>query len=70
MYFSDVYSSKRIPEEFKNDKVLLGECLSGALYWNDFMTICREIGFTDVRTVKSSRITINNATVKKNNNTG
>jgi arsenite methyltransferase len=60
MYFSDVYSSKRIPEELKNDKVLLGECLSGALYWNDFMAICREIGFIDVRTVKSSRITINN----------
>ena len=32
MYFSDVYSSKRIPDRFKNDKVLLGECLSGALY--------------------------------------
>ena len=39
MYFSDVYLVNVFPR-FKNDKVLLGECLSGA-YWNDFMAIER-----------------------------
>ena len=63
MYFSDVYSSRRIPEELKDDKVLLGECLSGALYWNDFMALSKEIGFNDVRTVKHSKITINNSEI-------
>eukprot|EP01125_Pyxidicula_operculata_P008424 TRINITY_DN2825_c0_g1_i2.p1 TRINITY_DN2825_c0_g1~~TRINITY_DN2825_c0_g1_i2.p1 ORF type:complete len:222 (-),score=44.72 TRINITY_DN2825_c0_g1_i2:75-740(-) len=32
LYFSDVYSSCRIPEELQKDRVLWGECLSGALY--------------------------------------
>ena len=63
MYFSDVYSSRRIPEELKDDKVLLGECLSGALYWNDFMALSKDIGFNDVRTVKHSKITINNSEI-------
>ena len=36
-YFSDVYSSRRINEDLRNDSVLWGECLSGALYWNDFI---------------------------------
>ena len=36
-YFSDVYSSKRIPKDLQNDDILWGECLSGALYSNDFL---------------------------------
>ena len=32
LYFSDVYASRRIPEALKNDPVLHGECLSGAMY--------------------------------------
>lgn len=63
MYFSDVYSSRRIPEHLKDDKVLLGECLSGALYWNDFISLCKDIGFNDVRTVKHNKITINNSEI-------
>jgi ubiquinone/menaquinone biosynthesis C-methylase UbiE len=39
LYFSDVYSNKRVPKELVSDPVLLGECLSGALYWNDFISI-------------------------------
>lgn len=26
LYFSDIYSNKRIPEELQKDKVLWGEC--------------------------------------------
>ena len=37
--FSDVYSTQRIPEDLKKDEVLWGECLSGALYWNDFLNL-------------------------------
>lgn len=29
MYFSDVYSSQRVPAALKKDPVLWGECLSG-----------------------------------------
>ena len=60
MYFSDIYSDRRISQELKDDKVLWGECLSGALYWNDFLRTARGAGFTDPRNVKSNPITIEN----------
>jgi 2-polyprenyl-3-methyl-5-hydroxy-6-metoxy-1,4-benzoquinol methylase len=61
MYFSDVYSNSRISTELKNDKVLWGECLSGALYWNDFLTLSKAAGFHDPRAVEDKPITIENA---------
>ena len=65
LYFSDVYSSRRIPEDLKNDEILWGECLSGALYWNDFYTLIKEIGFKDARIVKYNKIEIKNKKFKK-----
>ena len=65
MYFSDVYSDRRISKELQNDPVLWGECLSGALYWNDFLRISRKVGFTDPRSVKNSPITIENEEVQE-----
>ena len=59
-YFSDIYSSKRIPDYLKNDSVLWGECLSGALYWNDFLNLAKECGFKDIRLVKYNKINIKN----------
>lgn len=64
MYFSDVYASRRIPKELENDEVLYGECLSGALYWNDFENLAKEVGFRDPRVVESSPITIENKTLE------
>jgi len=49
-----------VPEELINDPVLYGECLSGALYWNDFLNLAKECGFTDPRLVEDAPITINN----------
>ncbi len=60
MYFSDVYSDKRISLSLQQDKVLWGECLSGALYWNDFLDISKKVGFQDPRLIESSPITIQN----------
>ena len=45
MYFSDVYADRRVPQHLVNDPVLYGECLSGAMYWNDFHNLAREVGF-------------------------
>ena len=36
LYFSDVYADRRVPRSLRDDPELYGECLSGALYWNDF----------------------------------
>lgn len=60
MYFSDVYCDRRIPKSLQDDEVLWGECLSGAMYWNDFHKAARNAGFTDPRTIENRPITIEN----------
>lgn len=60
MYFSDVYSDRRIPKKLQENRVLWGECLSGALYWNDFLNIAKKAGFGDPRAVEDKPITIEN----------
>ncbi|MCW8889259.1 MAG: methyltransferase domain-containing protein [Sedimenticola sp.] len=60
LYFSDVYSDRRVPTELLNDQVLYGECLSGALYWNDFHNLAKKAGFLDPRLVEDHPITIGN----------
>lgn len=65
LYFSDVYSSRRVPIELRNDEILWGECLSGALYWNDFHNLAKKCGFADPRLVEDSPITIQNNAVRQ-----
>jgi ubiquinone/menaquinone biosynthesis C-methylase UbiE len=65
LYFSDVYADRRIPVALQEDKVLYGECLSGALYWNDFLRLAREAGFSDPRLVESRPLELGNAELKK-----
>jgi SAM-dependent methyltransferase len=57
-YFSDVYASRRVPDAARNDPVLYGECLGGALYWNDFLRLARDTGFTDPRLVEDRPLSI------------
>lgn len=65
MYFSDVYSDRRISGELQNDQVLWGECLSGALYWNDFLRFAKEAGFTDPRSTENKPIAIDNPELER-----
>ncbi|WP_448551770.1 methyltransferase domain-containing protein [Thalassotalea montiporae] len=60
MYFADVYADRRIPEHLKNDPLLYGECLSGALYQGDFIELAKQVGFADPRLVERREITIDN----------
>ncbi|XP_068111159.1 arsenite methyltransferase-like [Hyperolius riggenbachi] len=60
LYFSDVYSDKPIPNQLRQNKVLWGECISGALCWEDLYHTAEEIGFSPPRLVTSSFITVNN----------
>ncbi|ABI58601.1 methyltransferase domain-containing protein [Nitrosomonas eutropha] len=50
-YFSDVYADRRVPAAVRDDSVLYGECLGGALYWNDFLRLAHRHGFLDPRLV-------------------
>lgn len=64
LYFSDVFSDRRVPIHLQKDKVLWGECLSGALYRGDFARIMRRVGFTHYWTVTSRRIDIEDPAIK------
>ena len=61
MYFSDVYADRRVPAELMQDPVLHGECLAGALYWNDFMHLARNAGFADPRLVEDRPLAVSDA---------
>lgn len=57
-YFSDVYANRRVPNAVKNDPVLYGECLGGALYWNDFIRLAHRHGFLDPRLITDRPLAI------------
>ena len=65
LYFSDVYADRRMPESLAKDPVLYGECLSGALYWNDFENLAKKVGFVDPRLVEDRPLTIGNAQIQQ-----
>ena len=57
-YFSDVYADRRLSEELRSDPVIYGECLGGALYWNDFGALAKAAGFKDPRLVADRALEI------------
>jgi SAM-dependent methyltransferase len=64
LYFSDVYADQRVPASLVDDPLLYGECLSGALYWNDFIHLAKQAGFTDPRLVEDRPLGIDNVDVE------
>jgi len=62
-YFSDVYADRRVPAAVRNDPVLYGECLGGALYWNDFLRLAHRQGFADPRLVTDRPLAITDPAV-------
>ena len=64
LYFSDIFSDRRIPSHLKNDPVLYGECLSNAMYVEDFRRLLRNIGVLDYRTISKRKITIDNPEIE------
>ena len=63
LYFSDVYCDRRVPAALRQDPVLHGECLAGALYWNDFLSLAKRAGFADPRLVSDRPLAINDDAV-------
>ncbi len=64
LYFSDIYADRRVPAEMVADPLLYGECLSGALYWNDFLSLARKHGFGDPRLVEDLPIEVTDPALK------
>jgi arsenite methyltransferase len=63
IYFSDVYADRRVPSDLASDPVLYGECLGGALYWNDFVNLAKGCGFPDPRLVEDRPLAVNNVRI-------
>ena len=65
LYFSDVFSGRRIPNELTKDPTLVGECLGGALYSEDFRRMLLRLGCQDYRLTSRSRISLQNAELER-----
>ena len=65
LYFSDVYSDRRVSKELQDDKVIWGECISGALYVEDFRRAMEKIGFVDTRMVSGAVFELGNAEIRE-----
>lgn len=58
LYFSDVFADRRIPKPLAQDPLLLGECLGGALYVEDFRRLMAQAGCRDARVVSSAPLAL------------
>ena len=56
-----MYADRHVPDAVRNDPVLYGECLGGALYWNDFIRLAHRHGFSDPRLVEDRPLEITDA---------
>ena len=65
LYFSDVFADRRIPEELTRDPVLHGECISGAMYYEDFRRVMGKAGFADFRYMSVREINLNNEEIEE-----
>jgi arsenite methyltransferase len=65
LYFSDVYCDRRLSKENQTDPVILGECLGGALYWQDFRRLMNATGFIDFRTVARNSVEVTSPDISK-----
>lgn len=65
LFIADVFSDRRVPEALRHDPVLYGECLSGALYTEDFRRLLLSLGVHDYRLTASRRLTINNPDIER-----
>jgi SAM-dependent methyltransferase len=65
LYFSDVFADRRIPAELQRDPVLLGECLGGALYREDFRRLMAAAGCADARVVRSAPISLDDPAIER-----
>jgi SAM-dependent methyltransferase len=64
LFFSDIFADRRIPEALANDPTLRGECLSGALYVEDFRRLMSKAGWVDFRYTNIRNLDIGNEEVE------
>ena len=65
LYFSDVFADRRVPPALSQDPLLLGECLGGALYLEDFRRMLTGLGCLDYRVVARSPIELRDLEIER-----
>ena len=65
LYFSDIFADRRVPDEINHDPVLLGECLGGSMYVEDFRRMLYRAGWNDYRVVSCTDVPINNREIEE-----
>lgn len=65
LYFSDVFADRRVPAPLAQDPLLVGECLGGALYGEDFRRLMADAGCADVRAVSGAPLALNNPEIER-----
>jgi ubiquinone/menaquinone biosynthesis C-methylase UbiE len=65
LYFSDVFADRRVPDALRRDPLLLGECLGGAMYREDFRRVMGQLGCADARTISSAAIALNDPQIER-----
>jgi arsenite methyltransferase len=64
LFFSDIFASRRVPEKLNTDPVLVGECLGGAMYIEDFRRLLLQLGCQDYRVFSERKIEMTNPEFK------
>lgn len=64
LYFSDIFTSRRLDPKLKDDPVLIGECIAGAYYTEDFRRAMAAVGCPEARTVSSREVAIHDPEIK------
>lgn len=65
LFFSDIFADRRIPEELRKDPVLRGECLSGALYVEDYRRLMAKVGWADFRYTATREFELYSQNIKR-----
>ena len=64
LYFSDIFADRRVPEGINDNLVLVGECLGGAMYIEDFRRLMMKCGWQDFRYMSSRPAAIDNEEIE------
>jgi ubiquinone/menaquinone biosynthesis C-methylase UbiE len=65
LYFSNIFASRRIPNDLATDPLLVGKCLGGALYQEDFRRMLNRLGCADYRVVSRQAVRFDDHTIAR-----
>ena len=65
LYFSDVFTGRRVPGDIANNPLLHSECLGGAMYIEDFRRMLRRAGCPDYRVTARRKLNIDTPELKE-----